>query len=683
MSTDKNNSHTGRPKSDDINVGNKDSSVSDFVRRPLPGRKEVKRFEEELHRRSREQKEERVKDSLSEIYQDDEGNMVNVKKIDKKKKGGVVFWFFTILFTLLILTGAGAAVFHYIYNGGASVTDIDFSIEGKKNVLTNQEFSYSIEYNNSGSTDLKNVRINVKYPDNFVMMDSSPEVSSREAQRDIWEIGNIPRGESGEIKITGRIISSPQTSGVISASMEYIPGNFSSEFQKEASFNTQIKGAGMETRINASDSVLVGEEDSIDIEFIPEEESYLQDFIFEIQKPENMEITGVAWSKDNEQNLSSSSLNQVEEGVWSVSGLKKNPQKLEIKYKFPEKNKQKENIKFLFRKRVPEKEEEYLFTEKEVEIEVIKSNLDLNLIMNGSQEDQPVNFGEELNYSLTYTNKGETAMENVMIMAVLESESLDWTTLETGAMPTEKGNTLIWSEEEISQLEKLDVGESGNIDFSINVSRFNGVENDKDYRVKSYAQFVAGGDDSLDLEGGATSTMDNKSNTIVNPINSDLRLNEEVRYFSEDNIPVGTGPLPPQVGEETTFKVYWTLKNNLHEVKNTSVTLELPDYVEWNEKEKTSVGTIDYNKDKHQVVWDVGRLPLSVYRADAEFGISLTPEEKDENKILVLSPGSTVAAEDTSTNATITVTTKAKTTKLEDDDIADRSSDGRVESGED
>jgi len=68
-----------------------------------------------------------------------------------------------------------------------------------------------------------------------------------------------------------------------------------------------------------------------------------------------------------------------------------------------------------------------------------------------------------------------------------------------------------------------------------------------------------------------------------------------------------------------------------------------------------------------------------VYRVDAEFDISLTPAETDRNKILVLSAGSTVSATDTETKETIVNKTGAKTTKLEDDDIAGLNNSGRVD----
>ena|SRR6056297_2445488 len=658
-----------------ITIDEDNSSVSEFIRRPLPSKEEVKKFEDSLFRRSRAEKEETVKNSLSEIYKDDQGNMVNVKKIDKKKKGGIIFWFFSILFLVLLIMAAGAGVFYFIQNPGGGASDVEITVEAKDKIAVNEEFFCRIKYKNPTNADLNNVGIRVKLPENFLFLDSDPARDRQEAQRDVWVIDKIPQGQNGEIKIKGKMIGTKKESGVFLAEMSYVPSNFSSEFKKESSLNVQIERLGLDFTFDTSSSVLVGEEEELKINITPQSENYLDSFIIKLAENKNMEVLDMGLESTSSD--SALDLSQAEKNTWRLSGIGDKAIPLKMDYRFPKKEQEKEKINLIFQKQEGEKKLDFL--EKEIELEVIKSDMDLNLIINGSQKDQPVNFGEKLNYSIDYTNKGEAAMENVMIMAVLNSSSLDWTSLQTDVSPSEQGNTLTWSGEEISQLKKLEVGEGGTIDFSINVSPFTGVDKDKDYEIVSYAQFVTGSSDSPVVATSASSTMDNRSNTITNPINSDLRISEEVRYFSENNIPVGTGPLPPQVGEETTFKVYWTIKNNLHELKDTRVSLKLPDYLEWDGKKRTSVGSINYQEGENRVVWDVGRLPLAVYRADAEFSISLTPEQQDENKILVLSPGATVEAFDTQTQATITRSSEPKTTKLEDDDIADRSSDGRIE----
>ncbi|MCX6796578.1 MAG: hypothetical protein NTW06_03715, partial [Candidatus Falkowbacteria bacterium] len=104
----------------------------------------------------------------------------------------------------------------------------------------------------------------------------------------------------------------------------------------------------------------------------------------------------------------------------------------------------------------------------------------------------------------------------------------------------------------------------------------------------------------------------------------------------------------------------------------------LPSYVIWNNKSRTNVGTIEYDQSNNKVTWNIGRLPISVFRADAEFNISVVPTINDRDKIMVIKPGSEVTATDSITGAVLSKKTEAKTSKLEDDDIAQRNNDGIV-----
>jgi hypothetical protein len=234
-----------------------------------------------------------------------------------------------------------------------------------------------------------------------------------------------------------------------------------------------------------------------------------------------------------------------------------------------------------------------------------------------------------------------------------------------------RGQTIIWTKQEIPELAEIKPGQEEEINFSLNLLPFKDGDLGKNLSVSSYAQYG--------VNNQAVKGNDNKSNTIISRINSDLNLSEKILYFNDDNQPVGSGPLPPKVGEKTGFKIYWVVKNNLHELTDTRVVFNLPNNINCDEKNTTNVGNIYYDTNSRQVIWEIGRLPISVYRADAEFGISLTPAENDRNKILVLSSGATITATDTETKNVITKKTGPKTTKLEDDDIAGMSNSGRVQ----
>ena len=126
------------------------------------------------------------------------------------------------------------------------------------------------------------------------------------------------------------------------------------------------------------------------------------------------------------------------------SNFNKDANELKIKFKVKEKKQPSFNLKLKFE--LPEQLIDlstgqpngtfkyHSFYEKDFLYDVIKGDLNINLIINGSALDQGVNFGQTLNYSINYANKGDTVMRDVILMAVLESDFLDWQSLKIKIM---------------------------------------------------------------------------------------------------------------------------------------------------------------------------------------------------------------------------------------------------------
>lgn len=662
-----------RQDGDEIKIRKGKSGLSEFINHSLPTDEEVEEFEEEMKEEARDDE---IDERLSEIYQDEKGNPVDVGKLSIKKEQGFFFWFLKLIFTLAVIGGLGYGAYYYIFLGGSDSTALDFSISGPDKITAGEEFFYTIDYKNASSASIKNARIEMAYPENFIFLDSSPVANEKDS---VWLIPEIVARASGSIKIKGKIINEKDTNNIISGKILYTPENFSSEFKKEASKSFSVEDTGVTLNFDYSSAVLVGEENEITVKVKSQEKNFFPQFKLTVAPAENLNIISADIVGEKPKDNSGLTIEKILPGVWNVGGLKPEEQNFTIKYKLSKKMSDTQDITLRFENSA-EEDKTYAFLEKKISVEVMKSDLNLTLIINGSKNDQAVKFGDKLNYSLSYVNKGTTDMRDVVIMAVLDSRLLDRATLDDENKGQEKGNSIIWTKEEISGLAELSPEQEGVIDFSLSLVPFNEKYlsySANDFQVKSYAQFNVGGNGEVSSE--KEGSIDNQSNTIINKINSDLSLKEEARYFSEDNMPVGNGPLPPKVGEETGFKIYWTLTNNLHELQDAKVEVSLPSYVSWNDKNRTSVGSISYDDSSHKVTWDIGRLPVTVYKADAEFNISITPQDSDRNKIMVLLPGSKASAIDATTSGAIESTTRAKTTKLEDDEIAGMSSDGRVQ----
>lgn len=680
-------------KNEDIHINEEESGILEFTKRKLPTEEQMEEFEEIIEDEIREEvggdydideEDEEIEESLNEIYQDDDGKIVDVKKLSIKKGHGFFFWFFVFILFAGSLIGAGYGVSHYYFNSSNNVEEVELVVSGETEVLSSEEYFYEINYKNLSSVPLHDVRIEVKYPENYIFIESQPAPSLE--KNTVWEIDTIAPFNTGKIQIRGEMVGKDGITGILLANMTYMPENFSSYFEKKGAVSTKIKGIGLEIEIDYIKSALVNDDNEIAIRINSQEKSYLNNFRVTLEPQENIEILDNSEYKDKEGIID---FETIRAGVWQINEVKSEVLELPVLIKFLDKEQDLQSLKFYFSKGIKneqDKEESqkyYDFFEDIIEFEVMKSDLNLTVFCNGSKDDIGIDFDNYLNYSIVYNNKGEAEMKNVIIMAVLESDFIDWDTLEDSSGGKKIGNTITWTKEEIASLETIEQNQEGSIDFSVKMKGApDSINPDLDYQVKAFSQYSVGkvdddSDEETEDDSEEKSEIDNRSNIIVSKINSNMNFDESVRYFNEDNIPVGTGPNPPEVGKITSYKVYWKLTNNLHELRDVEIVSNLPEHVSWEDKSNVSAGTITYLKDKHAISWSINRLPITVVEATADFNISLTPKEDDKDKIMVLLGGTNIIAEDSETEERLEFETKAKTTKLEDDEIGKNS--GMVE----
>ncbi|MEI6529116.1 MAG: hypothetical protein WCN88_01755 [Candidatus Falkowbacteria bacterium] len=646
-----------------------DSSLSAFVERPVPTEKEVASFERVVNREMRNQE---IDTNLSEIYANKKGGFVDVKTMKIRRRQLFIIRFFRRLLVLTLIVGLAYFSYSYFFGGSNDSSSLELKISAPEKILAGEEFSYKIEYHNPSKFSLTKVHLEVQYPENFIVTSSSVTPQSGNYG---WSLPDMDPGSTANLSVTGRLINKPESVNVVSGRLSYVPVNYSSQFKKEASASTIVTGPGFQVDLEYSNTAFLNQDNTMNLVFSDVKNNYLGDFNLSFALPEETNAQVVTPSDQT-----ASSLDLIAKKIvitktggtgWQIAGLSQDfsRQEIPLSYKISTKQDSSE-ISVRLEKKL-EDGQSYVFWEKTFKPELVKSDLNLTMFINGAKSDNAINFWQALNYTVSYSNKGDNTYKEVVIMAVLSGDFLDYNSLNMVKKGEVRGNTIIWTKNEIPELAEIKPGQDGEINFSINLLPYKDGDLGKNLSVVSYSQY---GVNNQTVKG-----EDNKSNTITSKINSDLSISEEIRYFNEDNQPVGSGPLPPKVGEKTGFKVYWVVKNNLHELSDTRVVFDLPSNINWDDKNTTNVGNISYDASSRQVIWEIGRLPVSVYRADAEFGISVTPIENDRNKILVLTTGSTVTATDTDTKNQIIKKTSPKTTKLEDDDIAGMSNSGRVQ----
>lgn len=651
----------------------------EFKKHKILGNDNVLSIEKKI---KKEKRNEEMDSDLLEIYADDDGQISDLSKIKVKKRRSFVISLFFSLLLIAIVSFLAYGIYNYLNNQKGSSFILDVKVSAPSKIVLGESFFYEIEYKNNSSHSLEDINLNFNYPSNFIYLESYPNPSFN---NNSWKIDNLLPGASGKIKINGSIINKEGLNNLLSVEAGYQISGFSSYFKKEFFYSVSVSSIPFSINLDFFSTALVGEEYLLKFSMKDFKPLTKSDMFLSILSSDNIQfyLPEEEFGGDSEKILQ---LEQSDKNIFKISfkdnnslsdfnNLSSDSYDFYLKYKVLDRIDDLEKISWQL-KYSDESNPNLIFLEKEFSLSVIKSDLHLSLAINDSPSDQSINFGQTLNYTINYANKGDKKMKDLIIMAVLESDFLDWESFADIKGGRVNRKTVSWTSQELSELKELDPGQEGFINFSINVAPFVDVSYGQELKLESYAQFTIGNVEELGDDKFRVS--DNKSNVILSPINSNFSVKEELRYFDDNNIPVGSGPLPPKVGEKSTFRVYWTIKNSLHELKDLQVELILPEYISWENKYNVSAGEIYYDLIEHKIIWSLGRLPLGIDEIKINFDIAIAPSDFEYNKVIILSPGSSFKALDVETNSWIDKKTEIKTTKLEDDPIAGLSSDGRI-----
>lgn len=633
-----------------------------------------------------------ISEGLSEIYQDDVGDIIDVKRLDIKPTRDWKSLLVTIaLYVIGISLLAGLA--WYWFNRGTDATAVELSIEASRGIVAGQEFTYTIKYDNQDKVALNKASLHVDYPENFIFVASEPAPSINNNE---WQLNNVAAHSGGQIVIKGKIVNEVGKSNVAVAELTYEPANFSSSFKKTATLDTAVESMGLEVTTVNDASSLVGEKQTISFKYRLKEDGQLKHFWLRVEPSEISDVEfindSVTATASTTSGLTGNKL--IKPWLWEIVEAKNIEQEIKINFKFIDKTKLTHAFNFILETKeevassttnsssdiasstsstttidIIKPPKTYIFYQNNVEVEVVKNDLNLSLVINKSDKDQGVNFGQVLNYSLSYANKGQKTLEDVVIMAVIEGDAIDWNSLKDLNKGKHSGNNLIWTKEEIPELASLASDATGIIDWSLQIKERAKITNKnfnneiKSYTQFSHKQFIA------KVNDGTASSTDNQSNTIINKINSDLDFSEKLIYFNEDSIPVGSGPLPFTAGEATVVRGEWKILNSFHELNTVLVSMKLPDYVNWANKTQANFGDLSYDSASRTLTWKFNILPASPDEIKVSFDLSVEPKSAQSRQILVIMPAAKVTAIDSMTNNQISKEGRVKTSKLEDDPL--------------
>ncbi len=537
-----------------------------------------------------------------------------------------------ITFLILLATIVGMAGFYYWQKNIYSKEVLKLEILGPEEAEIYQEIEYIVKYKNNGQVRLEEPRLIFEYPKYSIV--------EEEVLRKEISLEDIYPGEERVVPFKARLFGKEGDALTAKATLSYRPKNLKARYESTTTFTTVIKSVPLNFEFDLPSKTESGKEFKFRLNYFSNIDYPLSNLRCKIEYPLGFEF------------IESTPLS-LEKIEWEIPPLNKaEGGRIEIVARLRgEVGEQK-----IFQAELGTWQEgEFVLLKKAVKgVEIIKPALYITQQINGNPE-HIANPGDSLHYEIFFKNIGEETLIDLSLVTTLTGNAYDLETLRAPDGEYELGdNSILWEWRRAGDLQFLNVQEEGKVEFWVKLKEeweISSLEGKEVIKNKIYLSQVR--------------------EEFVNKVNSKLVVTQK-GYF-EDEVFGSSGPIPPKVGERTTYTIMWQVKNYYNDVKNVKVKATLPKNVKLTGKifpeEETEKFTFD--SQSREIVWNIGELKVAQGilspAPNIAFQIALTPDNAQIGQTPEIIGQAKIEGEDSWTKETLRQTASNINTTLPDD----------------
>lgn len=282
--------------------------------------------------------------------------------------------------------------------------------------------------------------------------------------------------------------------------------------------------------------------------------------------------------------------------------------------------------------------------------------------------------GDNLAYTLTYTNNSNVTFKTVSISAALAGSMYDFSSLQTTGSFNSKLDTITWYAANTPALASLAPGQSGAVQFNIStLGAFPLQLVDEGY--KDYSLKVTATATSPTVPPNTAGASTTSVTALTTKVGGKITLAADGYYKEASTSITNAGPYPPTVNQPTQYTIHWDITNYATDATSVTVSAYLQSGTTFTGA-ATSTGLASsslpvYNAGTGEVTWTIPFIPATAGVAGppvaAIFQVSNTPAVNQIGNPVTLMGPTTLTATDAYTGQMVTLTAPAITTQLPDD----------------
>jgi len=535
------------------------------------------------------------------------------------------FYFVLIISTIIL----GVVGYFYYQKNIYSKDILKLEILGSEKAVMGQEVEYTVKYKNNGNIRLEDPELIFEYPSYSLLEDG-------DSLRKILDIGDaIYPGEEKTISFKARLFGKESELLEAKVFLNYRPKNLKAFYESSTTFTTTIEKVPLSFDLDLPLKMESAKDVQFRINYFSNSNYPLSNLGIRIKYPSGFEFISSSpeGMEKDEWEVLENPLNKANGGRVEINGT--------LMGEIGEQ-------KIFEAKLGVWRQGEFVVLKEAIKgVEIIKPSLYISQQINGN----PVYVaspGDFLHYEIFFKNIGEDDFNNLFLIAKLEGQAFDLLSLKADKGDFELGdNSIIFDWRINPNLQLLPSQTEGKIEFWVKLKESWEKEENPKIQDKIYL-------------GQVWEEFETK-------VNSKLEIIQK-GYF-KDEIFGNYGPIPPKVGEPTTYTITWQTKNYYNDAENVKVKAILPEKAIltgkiFPEEEKES---FSFDSKSREIVWNIGEMEAGENVPNISFQVELTPDSFQKGKIVQIIGPSVIRGEDKWTNQIIEAEAPFVDTSLPDD----------------
>lgn len=560
----------------------------------------------------------------------------------------------SIAFGVIVFVALLTGVFSRLHQSLFANDRVTVSVSGQDSMNSSNISYFTIEYENQNRASLRDAELVVSYPSNF-----HPEKNAafiNDATSSSIHIGDVAAFSQGKFEFSGKFYGSKGATAFIRAELRYTPNGIESEFIARGEKTVVLRTSSLALEIDAPLEVSSQGEVTYLAHYENTSDSSFSNVRMKANYPEGFSFAG------------SDPLPSEGNSVWYLGSVPAGARG-DIRITGSLQGKTGETKSVSFEMGTFQGDNTFFaYSNTERTTRIVALPFDIAQSVN-DRTSLTASPGETLRYVVHFKNSSAIGLRGAIVTVELRGEVLELSKLlldkGSGAYDDAR-KTITWKASDVKALANLAPGEEGTVLFSLpirdNIAPANA--SDKNYRVTTIAKI-----ESPDVPNPSGANKIVATNTLTIPINSRLSL-ETLGFYTDAFLP-NEGPIPPVIGSETTYSIYWKLSNTTNDLSGAEVSAQLPTGARWIGKSFPEGEALSYNERTNRIVWNVGSVPIGTGtlspKREVAFRVGVTPQANQVNLPVALLSASVATAKDLFTGDTLRSETNPKTTQLSED----------------